>query len=284
MTPDFQIVVIGLILFVALGSATWNALVKINAEPLVLVTLMVLPQIMIALPFALTHIPENIHTLEIIGLSSCVQTAYIIFLVKAYADADLSVVYPISIGLAPLFSFGFSHWIDAERLYWIELFGVMLISFGAIGFSLFNQQFWQDTSSKTKSYTLIVALLISTYGLLDSYGVKYENNSTAYISWLFLIKGLILLIPMILFKKIKLLHVKTGWRNYMVAGLLAGIGYATAVWSFYYVVTPLVLALRASSIVFTVILAKLILKEQVSFYKIVLSAIIVSGIALIVVY
>ncbi len=281
---DSQIVIATLILLVAMGSATWNALVKIHQQPLLLVTLMVLPQMIIALPIAVTHLPQHTYTLSIIFLSSLIQTAYIIFLAKAYSRANLSIVYPIALGLAPIISFSFVHLIYHKDLDLIEIIGVIIICAGAAGFSLFNRDFWKTTSLKTKLYTLIVSILIAGYGLTDSFGVKYENNIQSYISWLFLIKGLMLLIPMMLLKKIKLINLYQDWKNYSIAGLLAGIGYAVIIWSFYYALTPLVLSLRASSIVFTVILAKVIIKEPVSFYKILLSMIIVSGIIIILIY
>lgn len=58
---DAQIIVAILIILVAAGSATWNSLVKAHQQPLTLVTLMTLPQIIIALPIALMHFPQNTH-------------------------------------------------------------------------------------------------------------------------------------------------------------------------------------------------------------------------------
>ena len=96
--------VFAMVLGAAVLHATWNALVKVQADRLVMIAIMMLSQVAVAvmvIPFVALPTAES---WPYIWASTALNTAYGIFLIKAYRYGDPSHVYPISRGSAPLIS------------------------------------------------------------------------------------------------------------------------------------------------------------------------------------
>jgi hypothetical protein len=75
--------VIGLALFAAIMHATWNAFLRTGADRLWSVTVMSFSSTVVAVPFAIFHLPAS-HAWLYVVLSACLQVAYSVFLVAAY--------------------------------------------------------------------------------------------------------------------------------------------------------------------------------------------------------
>ena len=96
------------IIAAALLHACWNFILKDAGDKVVCTVIIYL----ISLPFAMTGmliagLPST-DTLPIIVLSAALQTGYCVVLFKGYQVGDLSSVYPIARGSAPIFVFVFS--------------------------------------------------------------------------------------------------------------------------------------------------------------------------------
>lgn len=260
---DMKLITSILILIAALGSAIWNLHVKQSKDSFVFVTLMVLPQLAIAIPLSILFPIQTVKPLYYLLLSSLVHTGYIFFLVHAYRNGMLSRVFPLGVGMATLISLAFWHLIFWQRLSIYEYLGIILVSMGVISFITVGKYGEETIDRRSVGFALVASLFIFSYTSIDTYGIRTESRPISYISWLFMIKGLMLTIPMILAMKIKWQTV-VNTKNYIVAGLLAGFGYAMAVYAFLFSPTSVVLALRSVSILFVFLLSVLVLKEKTS--------------------
>ncbi|STX27889.1 phosphonate utilization associated putative membrane protein [Legionella beliardensis] len=260
---DLKSISLFIVLLAAVGSAFWNINVKKSSDRVIFVTLMVIPQFLIALPLALLFPIKTLSSLYYIVASSLVQTGYIIFLSNAYNHGLINRVYPLAIGIPPLLSLLVWHFVLQKPVTIIADLGVILLSFGIISFT-FARKDDHAISMRGILYAAVTSLFIFSYTLIDTFGVRNTYHPLAYISWLFFIKALILFIPMYFLYKPKLYRVAKENTSYIFAGLLAGVCYGIAIWAFTYSRTPPVLALRSTSMVFVFLFSIFYLKEQAS--------------------
>ena len=94
--------IIGLLLLSALIHACWNAVVRSGEDRFWSLAVICLVGAIAALPFALVLDPPAKPSWPYLILSSLLQIGYCLSLARAYRDGDLSVVYPIARGSAPL--------------------------------------------------------------------------------------------------------------------------------------------------------------------------------------
>ena len=119
--------VLALVLLAALLHAVWNSLVKTGGDQLVTAALMGVGSALCGLallPFA--GLPPA-GAWFFIGLSVTLHTGYFSTLVLSYKYGDLSHVYPLARGAAPLWVAGFSYLFAGETLSPLGLAAVLLI-------------------------------------------------------------------------------------------------------------------------------------------------------------
>lgn len=279
MNHEFLILV--LILLSALGAAIWNISIKKSSNAWLFVTLMVVPQLLVALPLlAISPLP-SLQALIYILASSCVQTVYILVLSNTYKHGLVSRIYPLAVGTAPLFSLVIGYFFLSVHLATHHYVGITILSLGIIGFAFSGNKNKEFLSFRGIFYALISGVFIFLYSLIDTFGIKTVNDPLTYISWLFFIKGLMLLIPMTYFHKSELINLAKSSSNFIFAGLLAGYGYGLAIFAFKYIPTSMVLSMRSTSILFVYILSIVILQEKASWKVFVCSLLTSLGVFLI---
>jgi len=125
-----------MVLGAAFLHAAWNALVKVNADRLIMVAIMMISQAavaILALPFV--EFPTSA-SWPYIWASTALHTAYFVFLVMAYRYGDLSHVYPIARGSAPLIVAVVSVVIVGETLNRQATLSVFLVGLGIMSLTL----------------------------------------------------------------------------------------------------------------------------------------------------
>lgn len=278
---DAQSLIIYLILLSAIGSAVWNIHVKNSSNTWAFIALMVVPQFILAVPLIILSPLPSMRSMYYILASSVVQTAYIIFLSSAYRHGLVSRIYPLAIGTAPLLSLTFNNLYFGYFMNTYSFYGVLLLSVGIMCFAFVGKTNRDVLTIHGLLYAFVTGVMIFGYSLIDTHGIRTIDNPLSYISWLFAIKALFLFIPMFYLHKQEILDMAGKTRSYLLAGLLAGWGYAVAVWAFSHHATSVVLALRSTSILFVFILSIFYLKEKASFKVFVLSITTTIGIFLI---
>ena len=244
MTPDIFM----LVLFAALMHALWNAVLKGASDRTITFGLVsaghTIPAI-IMLPFV--PLPDPVLR-PYIAASTIIHWGYYYFLNTGYRFGDLSLVYPVARGVAPLLvALPAFIWLG-EALPAMAWAGMICISAGILILGM------RRAGKGPPLPALIMALLtggtIALYSLVDGVGVRLAEETLTYIIWLFIAEGFVILY--IFLPRMERLRAQTG-REVLVGlagGILSALAYALALYAKSKAPLGMVSALRETSVIF----------------------------------
>jgi drug/metabolite transporter (DMT)-like permease len=174
-------VLVGMVLVAAVLHVIWNVLLKTSGDPLRTAAVGMLVATILLVPVAvagwwLAGRPSIRGEAVVIALASgLVETAYYGFLSGAYRRGDLSIVYPIARGTAPLLAVVVGVLVLGERLEPLGAAGVVALLAGIV----LLQRPWRgfvagaDPRARSASlFALATAVCIASYSALDRVGVR----------------------------------------------------------------------------------------------------------------
>lgn len=251
-----------LVLLAAVMHAGWNVLVKFGDDALVNMTLIMGMAGLIALAFTpFVSFPDPASWIFLLG-SLVTHVGYYIFLLFGYRYGDLSLVYPIARGSAPLLV-AVTAWVFAdEALTTTAMFGVAAISTGifslAIDRSVDREHKWRPII-----FGLLTGLTIMGYTLCDGQGVRLAGDKYGYIVWLFALDAPALIL-ICLWRRGPALFTLAAkhWRVGAIGGALSMAAYGIAIYAMSQAFMAQVAALRETSVIFAAIFSAFILKER----------------------
>jgi len=210
-----------------------------------------------------------------IAASAALEVVYVVVLITAYGRADLSLVYPVSRGLAPvlvlLASVAFLGFGTSAG----EVVGVGLVACGIV---VVRGGSGSSSSARARSGLLLAILLgclIATYTLVDRYGVRHANP-LSYVE-------LILIGPAVVYTLIvgpRRARAAFGRRPVVAGASMLG-AYGLTLAALRLASAASVAAVRESSVVIAVLLAAPMLREPVGSRRVAGAVLVVTGIALI---
>lgn len=113
----------------------------------------------------------------IVIISGLLEAIYFFSLTRAYTSGDLSLVYPIARGSAPLFLLLWAILFLTEQPSWIGICGIFAVVSGLYFINLPSLAAWsrpfQAFRSGASRWALLTGLLISGYSVIDKVGIKY---------------------------------------------------------------------------------------------------------------
>ena len=184
--------VLPLVLLAAVFHAAWNALLKASENPLSLATRALTWGTVVSLPpvaatWFLTGHPGLPWAGWLLALASAfLELIYFITLSLAYRRGELSVVYPIARGTAPLLAVLVGLVLLGERLHTVALLGVVALLGGIWAIrrpAAAGSALWP---------ALLTGVMIAAYTSIDRLGVRL--GSPWIYGWLLWLFGAILLI------------------------------------------------------------------------------------------
>jgi drug/metabolite transporter (DMT)-like permease len=188
--PDIKsivpLAVLPLVLLAAVFHATWNAMLKASENPLALATRAVTWGTVISLPaVAVAWMVTSRPGLPLAGWllafgSALLELIYFITLSTAYQRGELSVVYPIARGTAPLLAVLVGFTLLGERLHIPAVFGIVCLLIGI----------WAvrrpANAGSALGPALLTGVLIAAYTSLDRIGVRLGPSWLyAWLLWFF---------------------------------------------------------------------------------------------------
>jgi len=269
-----------LVLLAAALHATWNALVKAGRDKLATQTavtffsgLSVVP----LLPFVSFPAQESWPFLVI---SIVVHGVYYVSLVNAYRHGDLSQVYPIARGAAPLMialgAWGFAD----ERLSLAEAAGVAIVSAGIMSLAA-PGRIARDGEIKAIGFALATSVTIALYSISDGMGVRRAGQPMSYIVWLFALEAVPVLLAGLWLRRGRIVAafgptLVTG----SIGGFISALGYGIVIWAMSLAPIAHVSALRETSVILAAAIGTLFLGERFGLRRVVAAAIVAGGAAL----
>lgn len=273
MSPTVFSAVLG----AAVLHAAWNAAVKVKADRLTLLAIMMVCQAVLAiflLPFVASPPPE---AWIFILLSTVFHTGYFLFLIQAYKHGEFSHVYPIARGSAPLIIAIIATILLGETLNAQATLGIGLIAAGIMSLVLTRmQQGLQDTTALL--YALGTGLFIASYSIVDGLGARASESSQSYLIWLNLFNGLpVVLVALVLRRGHLRQQVQSLWKYALFSGGISLLAYWMVLWAMTQAPLALVSAVRETSIIFALLIGVIFLKEKISLTKLAATAVTVVG-------
>jgi drug/metabolite transporter (DMT)-like permease len=268
--------VFSLVLLAAALHAIWNAVIKGTGDKTIAIGLVALGHMVLGLIGAAILPLPDIKVIPFIIASTLIHWGYYYGLTTAYKFGDLSLIYPIARGISPVIVTFFAFfWID-ERLSWVEMGGVLLISSGILFLGL--RSLSNEKSIPALVFALTTGILIAAYSLTDGFGVRLTENPLSYIVWLFIAEGFIVFY---IFGRFKVRLLKSSFSEIMLgffAGVISTVAYGLALYAKSLAPLGIVTALRETSVIIATLIGVLWFKEKPIGYRIGAASIVFCGI------
>jgi len=160
----------------------WNVLLKTAGEPLRAATVGMSTAALVIVPAAMVGwlvigrpaVPSEAIALGV--ASGVLEAAYFVFLAAAYRRGDLSVVYPIARGTAPLLAVAVGIFILGERLGPEGFLGVAFLLVGLLmlqrPWRFFRRTAGGDGWDPAVGFALLTGVMIASYSAVDRVGTR----------------------------------------------------------------------------------------------------------------
>lgn len=266
------------VLLAAAFHAGWNALVKINAEPIIAMGLIMACTCIVALCFMPFVAIPSVQMWPWLLLTLVFHFGYKVFLVKAYAQGDFGQVYPIARGSAPVWVLLVSLVFLGAEFTNYQIIAVLLIAGGVGALSRFKRG---QPLGAGFYYALITGLWIASYTMVDGYAVSQIGQVHTYVIWLFFLDGIIATIWAYRYNpQVFVTSLTQHWRLAVSGGSMSMAAYWISLWAMTQVPVAMVAALRETSVLFAVLLSTYMFKETLGLSRWVSAVFICLGLVL----
>lgn len=255
------------VLFAAVLHASWNALLKSQADKPLAMTAVVLGHLPFGLAvMALTPMPARESWPYLIA-GAVLHIGYQMFLLFSYRIGDLTHVYPIARGVAPLIVAAVSVALLGATLTGSETFAIALIGVGILSLA-----FVRHTDGLRNPHAAATALVtgcfIAAYSLVDGSGARVSSSAFGYFAWLSVLNALVFAPVMMVWRPGTVRRAFTdGAHVAAIGGGASYLAYSLVVWAFTQAPIALVTALRETSIVFALLIGVIFLRERLNLVK-----------------
>jgi len=270
------------VLLAALLHASWNAMIKGGSDVLLDTASIVVGAGLLAVPFLFIVEPPAPASWPYIAASVATHVAYYYLMINAYRSGDLSLVYPLMRGVAPLITALLAiAWLNE----WPTTFGwggMLLISLGVVALALRPAGLAAALHGhgRAVAFALANAVVIAGYTIIDGRGARLSGNAWSYIVWLFVLDALPFGLYMLATRRGAFIEalVRRRLRGLLGGGLSAG-AYAISVWAMTKAPVALVASLRETSVLFATLIGARLLKEHLTARRWAGVAAVVAGVA-----
>jgi drug/metabolite transporter (DMT)-like permease len=270
-----------LVLAAAVLHASWNALVKSGGDPWVrlaianvactVVALMLLPFVGVPAPAAWPFILGSV----------TIHQVYFVFVALQYRVGDLSYVYPISRGAAPLLVAAAAYVVAGETLSLAGTLAVMLICGAILSLTFGRRGTWMVGDRRSTLFALCTSVTIAAYTLVDGLGGRTTENVIDYIVYLFLVDSLPFALLVVFLRRRALVPtIRNHWRTGVLGGLLAFLAYGLVIWAMTLSPMTYVSALRETSVILAALIGMRVLKEPFGARRIAAACCVAAGVIL----
>jgi drug/metabolite transporter (DMT)-like permease len=214
--------------------------------------------------------------------SVLIHLAYFAGLIEAYRTGDMSQVYPIARGTAPLLTAIVSTTWLGERLGLLGWTGLLCLVGGVFMLSLRGGRDLARLDRRALGFALFTALTICAYSVVDGVGARAAGDAAAYTAALFVGNAVIMALYGLVRGGPKLFgDMPAVWLKGLGGGGLQLGSYWVAIWAMTVAPIAIVAALRETSVLFGALIAVVILKEPLRAIRVAAALLIVAGLVMI---
>ena len=264
------------VLFAALLHAGWNAVVKLGLDRFSSILMLGLVQggiAVVLLPFF--GLPSRAAWPWVLA-GSALHSGYKLALIRAYGHGDLSQIYPLSRGTAPLIvavagALFLGEGMDAARTAAVTAIAAGIILMAGRG----------GLTRAGLGWALATASFTAAYTMADGVGARIAGSASAFILTMIALDGLVMLAYGLAARGGgAILALLPAWRGGLAAGAMSLGAYWIAIWAFTKAPLAMVAALRETSVLFAMLIAVILLKEKLTPRRWAAGALILAGLVL----
>jgi drug/metabolite transporter (DMT)-like permease len=242
----------------AVASLSAHAMIKSGPDKFAVMAWSQMTALLIVLPFAFwVGLPEPA-LLPWLFAGWLLHTVYYLVIIWSYSSSDFTVAYPVARGVVPILTaiLGISFLNDSLHL--LTMAGILVISSGIL-LLLLNQ-------GLTKSGLMaagIAGLLNTLFSLVDAKGIRLATDTMNFLVWYYTLDGIAIPVLLAVRSKGKLIIVaKENVRKGFTLGVTTLFAFLPALIAFRLAPVGAVSAIRATSVIFSLLLGAYLLKER----------------------
>jgi drug/metabolite transporter (DMT)-like permease len=264
------------VLVAAVLHASWNALLKGVEDRLATVVLLDLTGLVVA-AVAVPLVPAPAPASRGLLLVSVVlHLGYELLLLVAYRGGDLSQVYPVARGTAPLLVAVYAGLVLGEHLAPVQLIGLGGVCAGLLVLAEAGRGApWRVAVGPA----LATGVCIAAYTVADGLGVRRAGAVAGYVAWLFLLHGLPIPLYALAARRRDL---APRLRRHLAPGVAAGLAsvaaYGLVLWAQRRGALAVVAALRETSVLVAALIGTWVFGERFGRRRVLAAAVLAAGI------
>lgn len=277
---------IALCLLSAITVAATNLFVKRGGDVLstrMVVSIAMMLSVVPFVPFVAMPTPAIWGALAI---SVMVHWFYQFAMIRALHRGDLSLVFPVMRGLAPLLTAITATFILKETPSPLGWFGLLIATAALIVFAMPEEKGTKHPPIKQAAlfWAVVTALGIAFYSVADANGTRLSADTETlftFVVWLFLLDWIGISAALVWIRRGKVWSdVAPQISDGAIGGFLGTISYGAALWAFTLSEAANVTAIRETSVVFGAIFGAVFLKEAFGPRRIVAASVLALGLIL----
>ena len=258
-------------LLLALGAATlhavWNLLLRGTRDTEATTAVAVVTFVFVLAPFAAATWDVDTAAWKYIVPSGALELVYVALLAAAYRRFELSLVYPIARGLAPVATLVFAIVLVSARPSGAEIAGVIVVAAGVLLVR-------GARGGRGAALGLAIAGVIGGYTLIDRYGIRHAG---AFSYALLIMLGPALVYPPVVgARRVRAAVSPTT----VLVGVLSAGAYLLVLLALRRASAPAVSAVRETGVVIAAALSAVVLRERVGLVRLAGAVLVAAGIAL----
>ncbi len=267
-----------LVLSAAFLHAFWNAIIKGSSDRVLTMGLINLGHLLPSIIIVLLYLPPAQQAWPFLAASTIIHFMYYGCLLWSYRFGDLSQVYPIARGSAPVLVALGAQVFAGEVLPPVAWMGILLVSFGI------GTLFLEHINRKMRLTTLVAAILtgvtIASYSIVDGMGVRLSQSPLGYIGWLFLLESIAGFVFIFMRRKILSTVSLKQYSIGLAGGMISGLAYGLAIYAKSLTTLGTVSAIRESSVIIAAFIGVVWFGERPWQLRVIAAIIVASGVAL----
>ena len=258
--------------------ALWNALVKASVDRFAVMGLISGGHVLLGVVLAVQSPLPLPASWGYIVASTVIHFGYYFLLYHSYRLGDLSHVYPIARGMAPVLVALGAQGFAGESLPPLAWLGVLTASAGI--FMLSGNVFRREMPPLVVLTAMATGVMIASYSLVDGLGVRLAGSQSGYIGWLFIAEIIVAGTVFIrLGADIRNISRKTLLMG-LAGGLISAVAYGLVIYAKSFTSLAMVSTLRETSVVFASLIGVLWLGERPWKMRLVASGVVAAGVVL----
>jgi drug/metabolite transporter (DMT)-like permease len=208
---------------------------------------------------------------------------YQICMIRALQRGDLSLVFPVMRGAAPLLTAIAALVLLREELAPLAWLGLILATLAVAIFAMPPKgiAFRDHPHAAALFWAVGTAVGIALYNVTDARGVRLSPNPLTYVVCLFLFDGAAIVVTALVIRRDAVASaIAMRWRYGVVGGALSILSFGAALYAFSLMETAKVSALRETSVVFAAAMGSLFLGESFGRRRLIAASILAAGLLL----